>query len=196
MSEPTRVYERMLAELPYHVPDAELFAMQQDAQIGVAEVNATIGQGFDARRPILKRLLGSFGESFLEPPVRWEYGTHIHIGDACLVNSNCVFMDGAEIRIGDRTLIAPNVMLVTAGHPILPEERVVLNADGSLSHGTCINRAITIGCDCWIGAGAIILPGVTIEDGTIVGAGSVVTKSMPRRVVVAGNPARVIRKVD
>jgi len=193
--EPTRAYDRMLAELPYRVPDAELFAMQEAAQKGFEAVNATAGQGFDARRPLVQSLLGAFGESYLEPPVRWEYGTHIFIGDHCLVNSGCTFMDGAEIHIGDGTLIAPNSMLVTAGHPVEPERRVIVSDDNTLDHAVCINKGIRIGKHCWIGAGAIILGGVEIGDGTTIGAGSVVTKSMPSRVLAVGNPARVIRNI-
>ena len=196
MSEMTE-FEKMRAGLPYSNPDAEIFEMQSKAAILNRRINETEGQGGDpsTRREMLREALGAFGESFFNPPVRWEYGKHIFIGNTCLINSNVTFMDGADIRIGDFTLVAPNVMFITAGHPVVPEERMVINSDGTFKAGIGINKPITVGRHCWIGAGAIILGGVTIGDGTTIGAGAVVTKSMPERSLVAGNPARVIREI-
>ena len=197
MTEPTRAYDRMLAGLPYRVPDEELNELQVEATRRFVAINATEGQdgGAALRREMLRDALGGFGESFFNPPIRWEYGRHIFVGDTCLINTECNFMDGAEIRIDDRTLIAPRCQFVTAGHPLVPEERIVLNSDGSLSHGVSINAPIHISKNCWIGAGTIVLGGVSIGEGTMVGAGSVVTKSLPPRVLAAGNPARVIRNL-
>ncbi len=197
MSEPTRAYDRMLAGLPYRVPDAELNELQVEATRRFVALNATEGLegGGALRRKMLREALGAFGESFFNPPIRWEYGRHIFVGDSCLINSECNFLDGAEIRIDDRTLIAPRCQFVTAGHPLAPEERMVLREDGTLSHGVAVNAPIHIARNCWIGAGAIILGGVTIGEGTMVGAGSVVTRSLPPRVLAAGNPARVIRSI-
>lgn len=196
MSEMTE-FEKMRAGLPYSNPDAEIFEMQSKAAILNRKVNETEGKGGDpaSRRKMLREALGAFGESFFNPPVRWEYGKHIFIGDSCLINSNVTFMDGADIRIGDFTLVAPNVMFITAGHPVAPEERILLDENGNLKEGIAINKPITVGRHCWIGAGAIILGGVSIGDGTTIAAGSVVTKSMPERVVAGGNPARVIREI-
>ncbi len=198
MSDEMTQFERMRAGLLYSNPDAEIFEMQAKAAILNREINATEGQGGDPTscREMLRNALGAFGESFFNPPVRWEYGKHIFIGDTCLINSNVTFMDGADIRIGDYTLVAPNVMFITAGHPVIPEERMVVDPDtGALLKGYAINKPITVGRYCWIGAGAMIMAGVTIGDGTTIGAGSVVTKSIPSRVLAAGNPARVIREL-
>lgn len=197
MEEPTRGYDRMRAGLPYENPDEELFKMQAEASVLNREVNACSGtNASEKRRDLLRAALGSFGESFFNPPISWEYGKHIFIGDTCLINSNVTFLDGADIRIGNRTLIAPNVMLVTAGHPVVPEERIKTDPiSGEFKSGIAVNKPITIGDNCWIGAGAIILGGVTIGEGTTVGAGSVVTKSLPSRVLAAGNPARIIRRL-
>lgn len=198
MPEEMTQFERMRAGLPYLNPDAEIFAIQGKAAILNRKVNETEGNGEDpaSRRALLREALGAFGESFFNPPIRWEYGKHIFIGDTCLINSNTTFMDGADIVIGDLTLVSPNVMFITAGHPILPEERMLRNPDtGAFEAGVAINKPITVGRNCWIGAGAIILGGVTIGDGTTIGAGSVVTKSIPPRVLAAGNPARVVREL-
>ena len=197
MTETNRQYYRMIAGLPYRAPDAEIMAMQSAAAQGYLRVNATEG-GADTteRYRLLRAALGAFGNSYLNPPVRWEYGRHIFIGDSCLINTNCLFMDGAEIRIGSFTLIGPNCSLVTAGHPVAPEDRMKIDPEtGALDHAVAINAPITIGNYCWIGVGSTILGGVTIGDGTTVGAGSVVTKSLPPRVLAAGNPARVIREI-
>lgn len=197
MHEPTRQFDRMSAGLPYRAPDAEIMAIQAEAAQRYLRINATEGQADPTERlMLLRKALGAFGESFLNPPVRWEYGRHIFIGDSCLINSNCTFLDGAEIRIGSFTLIAPNCLLLTAGHPVLPEARIkTVPETGALDHVIAVNAPISIGSHCWIGAGSIVLGGVTIGDGTTVGAGSVVTKSLPPRVLAVGNPARVIRKL-
>lgn len=197
MDEPIRGYDRMKAGLTYKAPDMELELMQALAAQGYQRFNETVGNAdMDFRRVILREELGAFGESFCYPPIRWEYGSHIFVGDTVLINSDCIFMDGADIVIGDRTLIAPRCMFITAGHPIVPEERIVRDPEtGAFQHGFAVNRPIQIGSDCWLGANVLVLAGVTIGDGTTVGAGSVVTKSLPPRVLAAGNPARVIRSI-
>ena len=193
-----RQYDRMLAGLPYAAPDAEIMAMQAEAAKAYLKVNETEGDDDPSRRTaLLRQALGAFGESFLNPPVRWEFGKHVFIGSTCLINTNCLFMDGAEIRIGDFTLVAPNCAFVTAGHPVVPEERIKLKPeDGGFDHAVAINKPISIGSHCWIGAGSTILGGVTVGDGTTIAAGSVVTKSLPSRVLATGVPARVVREID
>lgn len=186
-------YEKMRAGELYANPDWDLIAMQGEAARRLAAFNALPSHDMDARGAMLKDLLGSFGRSVMLSPVRWEYGTHIHVGDAVFINFECVFLDGADIRIGDGTVIAPRVQLLTAGHPVEPMERTLFDDEGNRIGGWGLNRPITIGRDCWIGAGAIIVGGVTIGDGSTVGAGSVVTRDVPPGVVAAGNPCRVIR---
>lgn len=197
MGEPKTEFEKMRAGLPYRNPDEEMFSLQSEASRLNRRINGPECHGKPAlRRELLKQALGAFGESFTNPPFYWEYGKHIYIGDTCLINSGVTFMDGADIRIGDRTLIAPNVMLITAGHPVIPEERMLVDRKtGVFEAGIAINKPITIGSDCWIGAGAIVLGGVTIGDGTTVGAGTVVTASLPERVVAVGNPAKIVRRL-
>ena len=197
MTETMTEFQKMRAGLPYRNPDPEIFRRQSEASEKNRRINATEGTGIDpaVRRQMLRDALGAYGESFFNPPIHWEYGKHIFIGDGCLINSNVRFMDGADIRIGDCTLVSPDVKFITAGHPIVHEDRYVFDETGTFVAGYAINRPITIEANCWIGAGAIILGGVTIGEGTTVGAGSVVTKSLPARVVAVGSPARVIREL-
>lgn len=189
-------YEKMRAGLMYPNPDGELIALQGDAARGLADYNAMPADALAQRGALAQILLGSFGRSIMKSPVHWEYGRHIHIGDAVYINFDCIFLDGADITIGDGTVVAPRVQFLTAGHPVDPMERTWFNADtGARQGGFAINKPITIGKDCWIGAGALILGGVTIGDGTTIGAGSVVTKDIPAGVVAVGSPCRVIRKL-
>jgi acetyltransferase-like isoleucine patch superfamily enzyme len=184
-------YEKMRAGEIYVGPDWDLIAIQMEAARKLAAYNAS--DDLEERSAMLSDMLGSVGRAFVMSPVRWEYGKHIHLGTAVFVNFECIFLDGADITIGDGTLIAPRVQFLTAGHPVDPMERIRFNEDGERVGGNCINKPIAVGKDCWIGGGAIILGGVTIGDGTTIGAGSVVTRDIPAGVVAAGNPCRVIR---
>jgi maltose O-acetyltransferase len=184
-------YDRMRAGEIYIGPDWDLIRLQMQAGQRLAAFNAATD--LEVRHRMLGELLGSFGRAFVTSPVRWEYGSHIHLGDGVFINFDCVFLDGADIRIGDGTLVGPRVQFLTAGHPVDPAERVRLDEQGSRIGGYCFNRPITVGRDCWIGAGAIVLGGVSIGEGTTIGAGSVVTRDIPAGVLAAGNPCRVIR---
>ena len=139
------------------------------------------------RDEILRNLLGSMGKKIkIEPPLHCDYGCHIHLGDDVYMNFNCVLLDCAEIRIGDGTLIGPGVQFYAATHPVDAQERKT---------GLELAGPITVGKNCWIGGGAIILPNVSIGDNTTIAAGSVVTKDVPENVVAAGNPCKVIREL-
>ncbi len=193
----TSGYEKMRAGQPYPNPDWELIALQAEARRGLDAYNALLPSEMEHRGALLRTLLGQFGQSFLLSPVTWEYGRHIHIGDAVFINFDCVFLDGADVYIGDGTVVAPRVQFLTAGHPVDAAERVTRDPDtGKRNGGYAINKPIVVGKDCWIGAGALILGGVTIGDGTTIGAGSVVTRDVPAGVVAAGNPCRVIRSAS
>jgi acetyltransferase-like isoleucine patch superfamily enzyme len=188
-------YDKMRAGELYPNPDWDLIALQAKAAEGLAAYNALPSHDMERRGGMLGELLGSFGRSILMSPVRWEYGKHIHIGESVFINFDCVFLDGADVRIGDGSVIAPRVQFLTAGHPVEPERRTWFDESGARIGGWAINKPITIGKDCWIGAGAIILGGVSIGDGSTIGAGSVVTRDVPPGVVAAGNPCRVIREI-
>jgi maltose O-acetyltransferase len=140
------------------------------------------------RRYVLEQLLGSVGTgSVIEPPFFCDYGTQITLGADVFINVNCVFLDCNTITIGAQTQIGPAVQLYTAAHPLDAAERV---------SGAEFARPIRIGSRVWIGGGTIVLPGVDIGDDTVVGAGSVVAKSLPHGVVAVGNPCRIVRRLD
>lgn len=195
MSDEMSNYERLRAGLPYTAPDQEIFEMQALATQAYLEVNASEGKANpDERRELLRKHLGAFGESFMLPPIRWEFGKHIFVGDTTLINADCLFMDSAEIRIGSYTLIAPGCKFLAAGHPVAASDRMKFDPEtGEFDHCVCIAKPIHIGNHCWIGGGATIVGGVSIGDGSMIGAGSVVTKDVPPAVLAAGNPAQIIR---
>ncbi|HWL56061.1 MAG TPA: sugar O-acetyltransferase [Paracoccus sp. (in: a-proteobacteria)] len=172
--------QEMLAGRPYAPGDGELVAMRKTAQGLMRDYNATI-VGDKTRARTLTQLLGTWNGAVIRAPFHVDYGKHIHFGPDCFVNFGCVFLDVCEIRVGARCVIGPQVQLLTPDHPRDYERRAT---------GIEYGRPITIGDDVWIGGGALILPGVTIGDGAIVGAGSVVTRDVPPRTTVAGNPAR------
>lgn len=138
------------------------------------------------RRNILKELFGSGGDTVcLEPPFRCDYGTNIYLGEKVYFNFDCVILDVCEVRIGNNVFIAPGVHIYAATHPL----------DAELRRTQEFGKPVTIGNDVWIGGKAVICPGVTVGDRSVIGAGSVVTKDVPSDVVVAGNPAKVIRRL-
>ena len=132
--------------------------------------------------------------AWIELPFLCEYGRHISIGKDTFVNTNCVFSDCNRITVGDHVLIGPNCQLYTALHPVLASERVVAAAPGQAPYRTQ-SKPIRIGNKVWMGGSVIVLPGVTIGDGTTIGAGSVVTKDIPANVLAYGNPCRIVREL-
>lgn len=140
------------------------------------------------RCDMMKEMFAEVGERcYLESPFYSSFGGgHIHFGNHVYCNFGCTFVDDTHIYVGDRCMFGPNVVVATAAHPILPELRL---------KGYQFNMPVHIGNNCWIGAGAIILPGVTIGENTVIGAGSVVTKDIPANVVAVGNPCRVMREI-
>lgn len=137
------------------------------------------------RMALLSQILGKPAFAWVEPPFYFCYGKHITLGKGSYINVNCSFIDDGEIRIGERVMFGPSVTIATVGHPIHLEMREYMYCD-----------PVTIGDNCWIGAGAVICPGVTVGENTVIGAGSVVTKDSPANVVAAGNPCKVIRRID
>lgn len=152
------------------------------------DFNATRPTEMDKREEMLKEMFAEIGEGcYIEPPLHSNFGGgHVHFGKYVYANFNLTMVDDTHIYVGDYTMIGPNVTIASAGHPILPELR---------EKGYQYNMPVHIGKNCWIGAGSVILPGITIGDNTVIGAGSVVTKDIPENVVAVGNPCRVLREI-
>lgn len=179
--------ERMLRGDLYLADDPELTADMGRAQELLERYNATPHAAQDERDRLLRALLGEVGEGVVvRPPFRCDYGSQIAIGARTFVNYGCVLLDVAPIRIGSACQLATGVQLLTATHPVDPEPRRL---------GWEYGAPITIGNNVWLGSGALVCPGVTIADDTVVGAGAVVTKDLPAGVVALGNPARVSREI-
>jgi maltose O-acetyltransferase len=186
MSRPSE-REKMLAGEMYNPMDPELVELRQRARRLFRKFNQTPDEAIAERKAILAEL---FDESpnvpWLEMPFFCDYGRFIKWGKNCFMNFDCVILDVCPVEIGDNFMAAPKVQILTATHPVDATERIA-----GLEYG----KPVKIGNNVWVGAGAIILPGVTIGDNVTVGAGAVVTKDVPANVVVAGNPARVIRHI-
>ena len=179
--------ERMLRGDLYIADDADLAADYARAQELVDRYNRTLHAEQDTRDEILRELLGHVGEGVdVRAPFRCEYGTRVSIGAQTFLNYDCLMLDVAPITIGSACQIATRVQFLTATHPIDPEPRRI---------GWEFGEPIALGDNVWLGGGVVVCPGVTIGDDTVVGAGAVVTKDLPRGVVAAGVPARVIREI-
>lgn len=180
------MWDRMIAGEPYLADDTDLVARRRRAALLLARFDRSLGDERGGMQ-VLRELLGGVGrDTVLLPPFRCDYGTNITIGAGGFANYGCVFLDVAPIRIGDHAQFGPGAQLLTATHPVDPDER---------RSGWESGRPITLGDDVWIGGGAIVLGGVTVGDAAVVGAGAVVTRDVPARTVVAGNPARIVREL-
>ncbi len=174
--------QKMLAGEPYHAGDAELIADHQAALVWMERYNGAAAQSADARRAILRERLAAVGEgAVIRPPFHCDYGYNIRLGDGVFLNYGCIILDVVAVTIGAGTQIGPGVQILTADHPRDPAARAT---------GAEWGRPIVIGRNVWIGGGALILPGVTVGDDAIIGAGSVVTRDVRAGATVAGNPAR------
>ena len=173
--------QKMLAGELYR-PDEELGADQAEAKKWMVRYNAALAAQVAERHALLGERFARVGKgAVIRPPFHCDYGYNISLGDGVFLNFNCVILDVVEVVIGDRTQIGPAVQIYTADHPRDAETRKT---------GLEFGRPVRIGSDVWIGGGAILLPGVTIGDGALIGAGSVVTRDVAAGVTVAGNPAR------
>jgi maltose O-acetyltransferase len=175
--------QKMLAGQLYHAGDPEIQADQASAKAWMVLYNAALGATGDERRELLRERFAAVGTgAVVRPPFHCDFGYNISLGDDVFLNFNCVILDVVAVSIGTGTQIGPAVHIYTADHPRDP---------GTRRSGAEFGKPIAIGRNVWIGGGAIILPGVTIEDDAIIGAGSVVTRDVPRGATALGNPARV-----
>ncbi len=173
----------------YNPADDEIMELQLQCLNKLYDFNMTRPSELDKREEMLKGMFAEIGENcYIEPPLHANWGgKHVHFGNNVYANFNLTLVDDSHIYVGDFTMIGPNVTIATAGHPILPSLR---------EKAYQFNIPVHIGRNCWIGAGAVILPGVTIGDNSVIGAGSVVTKDIPENVIAVGNPCKVLREIN
>lgn len=181
--------ERMEAGLIYDPSEPALMNEQFDCMAAMAAYNTTRPDEQEKRRQLLPQMLADVGpDSYIEAPFYANWGgKHVHVGRQFYANFHLTVVDDGEVFIGDRVMIGPNVTIATAAHPIDPSLR---------ARALQYNLPVHIGSDVWIGAGAIVLPGVTIGDGSVIGAGSVVSRDIPAGVVAVGSPCRVLRPIS
>lgn len=181
-------YEKLHTGEIYFPADPEIDRFQTACMEKLYDYNQTRPSEKEKRAALLKEMFAEIGEGcYIEPPLRSNFGGHhVHFGKCVYANYNLTLVDDTHIYVGDNTMFGPNVVLATAGHPIDPTLR---------GRGLQYNMPIRIGRNCWLGAGVIVLPGVTIGDNVVIGAGSVVTKDIPSNVVAVGNPCKVLRSV-
>lgn len=182
------IWEEMKSGALYVTSDEELMAVQTACLDRLYDYNHTRPTQGEKRAALLREMFAEIGEGcYIEPPLHANWGgRHVHFGKNIYANFHLTLVDDTDIYVGDYTMFGPNVTVATAGHPILPALREQVYQ---------YNMPVFIGRNCWIGAGAILLPGVHIGDGTVIGAGSVVTKDIPANVVAVGNPCRVLRPI-
>ena len=178
--------EKMIAGELYFANDPELVADRMFARSQSQIINQA--ESAELRSQLLKETFGRTGKKiYMEPVINFDYGYNIFVGENFYANFNCTFLDVSTIEIGDNCMFAPNVQLYTATHPLHPVKR---------NSGLEYAKPIKIGDNVWLGGGVIVTPGVTLGNNVVVGAGSVVPKSFPDNVVIAGNPARIIKTVE
>jgi Acetyltransferase (isoleucine patch superfamily) len=173
----------------YQPSDPEIAKQQQLCLERLYDFNHTRPSEMAQRQKLLQEMFAEIGaDCYLEPPFHANFGGyHVHFGDHVYANFNLTLVDDTHIYVGTRTMIGPNVTIATAGHPILPELR---------RQDYQYNMPVHIGENCWLGAGVIVLPGITIGNNVVIGAGSIVTKDLPDNVVAVGNPCHILREVN
>ncbi len=183
------IREKMHSGDLYLSADEDLVAEQLTFVEKLYDFNATRPLEQEKRAKMLKEMFAEIGDDcYIEPPLHSNWGgKHVHFGKGVYANFNLTLVDDTHIYVGDYTMLGPNVVIATAGHPILPELRPLAYQ---------YNMPVHIGKNCWLGAGVIVLPGVKIGDNSVIGAGSVVTKDIPANVVAVGNPCKVLREIN
>lgn len=181
--------EKMHTGELYLPGDEEIMHEQTKRLELLYDFNMTRPSEFEKRGKMLKEMFAEIGENcYIEPPFHSNFGGgHVHFGSCVYANFNLTLVDDTHIYVGDYTMFGPNVTIATAGHPILPELRVKMYQ---------YNMPVHIGRNCWLGAGVIVMPGVTVGDNSVIGAGSIVTKDIPANVVAVGNPCKVLREIN
>ena len=188
MEDTEKIWNEMIGGKEYDATHSGLRDMLMETRMKLWKLNNLRPDQLEEMEMIFREMLGEIGERFIiNIPFRCDYGCNISLGEDCFINFNCTILDEAKVTIGDNAFLGPNVSIYTACHPLEPERR-----------NQFIEWAepVTIGNNVWIGGAATILPGVTLGDNVVVGAGSVVTKSFPSNVVIGGNPAKIIKNIN
>lgn len=182
-------FDKMHSGELYLPGDEEIMKEQLKCLEKLYDFNNTRPSEQNKRNNLLKEMFAEIGDGcYIEPPLHSNWGgKHVHFGKNVYANFNLTLVDDTHIYVGDYTMFGPNVIVASAGHPILPELR---------EKAYQYNASVRIGRNCWIGAGVVIVPGITIGDNSVIGAGSVVTKDIPSNVVAVGNPCRVLREIN
>lgn len=191
--------EKCLAGELFNTSDTEIQQLIHNARKLTKQYNALESTATTAKQELLGKLLGKLGTNVaIDTPFYCDYGKHIFLGNNVIININCTFVDCNKITIGNNVLIASNVQLYTATHSVQAAERLVTNWHATMEtpYFRTYAQPITIEDGVWIGGGAVVLPGVTIGKNSVIGAGSVVNKSIPANCVAVGNPCRVVKKVN
>lgn len=180
------------------IPSPETLSMIARARELTRAYDLTDYHDRQKRVRILSELFGGIGKNVaVDTPFHCDYGKNIFLGDDVIINMNCTFVDNKPIRIGSRVLIASNVQVYTSAHPVLPQERLIADRENSETvFFRTYARPVEIKDNVWIGGGCILLAGVTIGENSVIGAGSVVTRSIPANCIAVGNPCKVIRSFD
>jgi len=182
-------FDKMHSGELYLPEDKEILIKQRKCLEKLYDFNATRPSEMEKRGEMLKGMFAEIGKDcYIEPPFHANWGgAHVHFGNNIYANFNLTLVDDTHIYVGDNTMFGPNVTIATAGHPIYPPLR---------EKAYQYNASVKIGKNCWLGAGVIVVPGVTIGDNSVIGAGSVVTKDIPENVVAVGTPCRVLREIN
>ena len=181
------VREKMHSGMLYNCNDETLTKEQTERLKKLYEYNSTLPDQPDKRASLLREMFAEIGDNcYVEPPLHTNWGRNTHFGNHVYANFNLTLVDDTDIYVGDYVMFGPNVTVATAGHPVNPELR---------RKAAQFNIPVRIGNNVWIGAGAVILPGVQIGENSVIGAGSIVTKDVPPNVVAVGNPCRILREI-
>ncbi len=191
--------EKCMAGELYDCHAKDFLELKQNARKRLAEYNSLSYEQKEEKTALLTQLLGGIGTNVsIALPFLCDYGRNIYLGNNVSINMNCTFVDCNQILIGNNVLIASNVQIYTATHPVPLSERLTPNWKEETGEYFCRTYALPVKIEdgCWLGGGVIVLPGVTIGQGSVIGAGSVVTKNIPANSLAVGNPCRVIRKIN